>query len=127
MPRPLSHIRVLDLTRVLAGPVAGRTLAEHGADVLRLTAPHLPGFPDSVDIDTGHGKLSAFLDLRDADADAGRDRVATPERRPPKRQMKHRFSVRNARLPVAAGHRQLVQVGQERQGSVHVVEAVGHL
>ena len=37
-PRPLSGIRVLDLTRILAGPMAARTLAEHGADVLMVTA-----------------------------------------------------------------------------------------
>nr|ART36881.1 D192 [uncultured bacterium] len=61
--RPLSGVRVLDLTRVLAGPVAGRDLASHGADVLRVTSDNLPGFPDSVDIDTGHGKRSANLDL----------------------------------------------------------------
>jgi crotonobetainyl-CoA:carnitine CoA-transferase CaiB-like acyl-CoA transferase len=61
--RPLSGIRVLDLTRVLAGPTAARTLAEHGADVLKITAPHLPhiGYQE---FDTGHGKLSALLDLR---------------------------------------------------------------
>ena len=61
--RPLSGIRVLDLTRVIAGPVCGRTLAAHGADVMRITSPHLPGFP-LLDMDTGRGKLSAALDLR---------------------------------------------------------------
>jgi crotonobetainyl-CoA:carnitine CoA-transferase CaiB-like acyl-CoA transferase len=63
--RPLSGIRALDLTRVLAGPSCGRTLAEHGADVLRITAAHLPSI-DYQEYDTGHGKLSAQLDLRQA-------------------------------------------------------------
>jgi crotonobetainyl-CoA:carnitine CoA-transferase CaiB-like acyl-CoA transferase len=63
MERPLSGIRVLDLTRVIAGPVCGRTLAAHGANVMRVTGPHLPGF-ELLDIDTGRGKLSASLDLR---------------------------------------------------------------
>jgi crotonobetainyl-CoA:carnitine CoA-transferase CaiB-like acyl-CoA transferase len=61
--RPLSGIRVLDLTRVIAGPVCGRTLAAYGADVLLITSPHLPNMPGLV-IDTGLGKLSASLDLR---------------------------------------------------------------
>jgi crotonobetainyl-CoA:carnitine CoA-transferase CaiB-like acyl-CoA transferase len=64
--RPLSGVRVLDLTRVLAGPVNGRTLAAHGADVLRVTGPHLPGIP-GLDADTGRGKLSAHIDLRGDD------------------------------------------------------------
>lgn len=64
--RPLSGIRVLDLTRVIAGPVCGRALAAHGADVMRITAPHLPALP-AIDPDTGRGKLSASLDLRTAD------------------------------------------------------------
>jgi crotonobetainyl-CoA:carnitine CoA-transferase CaiB-like acyl-CoA transferase len=70
--RPLSGVRVLDLTRVIAGPVCGRTLAAHGADVMRVTGPHLPGL-ESLDADTGRGKLSAELDLR---ADEERERLA---------------------------------------------------
>jgi crotonobetainyl-CoA:carnitine CoA-transferase CaiB-like acyl-CoA transferase len=67
--RPLSGVRVLDLTRVLAGPVCGRTLAAHGADVMRVTGPHLPDIP-GLDIDTGRGKLSAHIDLRSDDGRA---------------------------------------------------------
>jgi len=62
--RPLSGVRVLDLTRVLAGPTCARTLAEHGADVLKITAAHLPNI-GYQEYDTGHGKLSAHLDLRE--------------------------------------------------------------
>ena len=62
--RPLSGIRVLDLTRVLAGPTCARTLAEHGADVLKITGAHLPNI-GYQEYDTGHGKLSAQLDLRE--------------------------------------------------------------
>jgi crotonobetainyl-CoA:carnitine CoA-transferase CaiB-like acyl-CoA transferase len=61
--RPLAGMRVLDLTRVIAGPVAGRTLAAHGADVLHISAAHLPSF-DELMMDTGRGKRSAALDLR---------------------------------------------------------------
>src|SRR5258707_1989623 len=61
--RPLSGIRVLDLTRVLAGPTCARTLAEHGADVMKITGAHLPSL-GYQELDTGHGKLSAELDLR---------------------------------------------------------------
>lgn len=67
--RPLEGVRVLDLTRAAAGPVAGRTLASHGADVLLITAAHLPSIFPLV-VDTGRGKLSARLDLRDANAHA---------------------------------------------------------
>jgi crotonobetainyl-CoA:carnitine CoA-transferase CaiB-like acyl-CoA transferase len=63
--RPLSGLRVLDLTRVLAGPTCARALAEHGADVLRIS---LPGIPDNDGMmkDTGHGKRSVELDLKDS-------------------------------------------------------------
>ncbi len=63
--RPLSGVRVLDLTRVLAGPTCGRVLAENGADVLHIAAEHLPYQTDLL-MDTGHGKRGAYLDLRDA-------------------------------------------------------------
>ncbi|RAI59036.1 CoA transferase [Roseicella frigidaeris] len=66
--RPLQGFRVLDLTRVIAGPVCGRTLAAHGADVLHVSAAHLPSFDDLLP-DTGRGKRSAALDLRE---EAGR-------------------------------------------------------
>jgi len=62
--RPLSGVRVLDLTRVIAGPVCGRTLAAHGADVMLVTAAHLPQMGPLV-IDSGRGKLSTFVDLRE--------------------------------------------------------------
>jgi crotonobetainyl-CoA:carnitine CoA-transferase CaiB-like acyl-CoA transferase len=60
--RPLTGVRVLDLSRVIAGPVAGRTLAAHGADVLLIASPNLPSIPWLV-IDTGRGKRSAHVDL----------------------------------------------------------------
>ncbi len=61
--RPLSGIRVVDITRVLAGPTCARTLAEHGAEVMKITGAHLPNL-GYQEWDTGHGKLSAQLDLR---------------------------------------------------------------
>jgi hypothetical protein len=64
-PRPDRRLRVLDLTRVIAGPVATRTLAVHGTDVLRLDAPHLPEIPLQT-WDTLAGKRSALFDLHDA-------------------------------------------------------------
>jgi crotonobetainyl-CoA:carnitine CoA-transferase CaiB-like acyl-CoA transferase len=64
--RPLSGIRALDLTRILAGPTSARTLAEHGADVLMVAAPNLPQVPEFVR-DLSHGKRSCFLDLGHSD------------------------------------------------------------
>ncbi|MFD1533102.1 CoA transferase [Pseudonocardia aurantiaca] len=61
-PRPYRRPRVLDLTRVIAGPVATRTLAAHGADVLRIDAPGRPEIPLQA-FDTLPGKRSALLDL----------------------------------------------------------------
>ena len=67
-PRPLANVQVLDLTRIIAGPVCGRALAAHGAEVLRIASPRLP-FIAPLIVDTGRGKRSAFIDL---DHDAGR-------------------------------------------------------
>lgn len=64
--QPLSGLRVLDLTRILAGPTTSLGLAEHGADVLMVTAPGLPQVPSFVR-DTSHGKRSCFLDITRAD------------------------------------------------------------
>ncbi|KDQ11111.1 hypothetical protein BOTBODRAFT_57645 [Botryobasidium botryosum FD-172 SS1] len=59
---PLDGIKVLDLTRVLAGPICGRTLAAHGADVLWVTSPALPALP-AIDVDTSRGKRTTQLNL----------------------------------------------------------------
>jgi hypothetical protein len=60
--RPLAGLRVLDLSRVIAGPVAGRTLAAHGADVMLISGPDRPAIP-WLTIDTGRGKLTSFVEL----------------------------------------------------------------
>lgn len=57
---PLDGVRILDLTRVIAGPVCTRTLALLGADVLRVDPPHLPELPWQH-LDTGHGKRTTVL------------------------------------------------------------------
>ena len=66
--RPLAGIRVLDLTRILAGPFCGRSLAAYGADVLMVNSPHLPNIEAIADL--SRGKLSALADLR---TEAGRE------------------------------------------------------
>lgn len=65
--RPLSGVRVLDLSRVIAGPMTARTLAEHGASVMQVGAAHLPSI-ESLVIDTGLGKHSCAINL---DLDTG--------------------------------------------------------
>src|SRR5829696_7013959 len=64
--RPAAGVRVLDLTRVIAGPVAGRTLAALGAEVLRIDPPGLPELPEAH-LDTGPGKRTALLDFANAE------------------------------------------------------------
>ncbi|CAL5868901.1 uncharacterized protein PFLUO_LOCUS3128 [Penicillium psychrofluorescens] len=63
--RCLRGVRVLDLSRVIAGPVAGRALASHGADVLWVTGPGLPDLPP-LDRDLSRGKRTIQLDLNSA-------------------------------------------------------------
>jgi crotonobetainyl-CoA:carnitine CoA-transferase CaiB-like acyl-CoA transferase len=60
--RPASGVRVLDLTRVIAGPVATRFLGALGADVLRVDPPRLPDVTPGAPADTLLGKRSAWLD-----------------------------------------------------------------
>ncbi|CAN5886929.1 CoA transferase [soil metagenome] len=67
--RPLHGMRVLDLTRILAGPVGGRTLAAYGAEVMLVNSPHLPNIEAIVD--TSRGKLSALADLTTAEGRTG--------------------------------------------------------
>ena len=64
-PAPLAGVRVLDLTRVIAGPVGTRALAQLGADVLRIDPP-VPAEIRPQHLDTGQGKRTSLLDLRDA-------------------------------------------------------------
>jgi hypothetical protein len=59
---PLSGVRVLDLTRVIAGPVAGRFLAAFGADVIRVDGPELPDVQTCL-IDGGFGKRFTETEL----------------------------------------------------------------
>ncbi len=60
--RPLHGLRVLDLTRILAGPVCGRTLAYYGADVMLVNSPNLPNIASIAD--TSRGKRSTHVDLQ---------------------------------------------------------------
>ncbi|KAI0542792.1 CoA-transferase family III [Xylaria digitata] len=64
--RCLEGIRVLEFSRVIAAPVAGKTLAAHGADVLWVTSPRLPDLP-GLDREFSRGKRSIQLDLDVAD------------------------------------------------------------
>lgn len=79
-PRPDRRLRVLDLTRVIAGPVCTRMLGALGADVLRVDPPHRPDMPAGDPGDTLLGKRSAIADLAAIDLEglvAGADVVVT--------------------------------------------------
>lgn len=72
--RPLSGYRVLDLTRVLAGPTCARTLASFGAEALRIGSKDLP-FVAPFIADTGLGKRNTFIELKTAPGTATLDRL----------------------------------------------------
>ncbi|KIX06703.1 uncharacterized protein Z518_04679 [Rhinocladiella mackenziei CBS 650.93] len=64
--RPLAGLKVVDLTRIIAGPAVSRGLAELGSSVMRITAPHLPDL-SALHVDLNFGKWNASLDLRQDD------------------------------------------------------------
>ncbi|KAG9189259.1 hypothetical protein G6011_06127 [Alternaria panax] len=66
MNKCLQGVRVVEMSRVIAAPVAGKTLAAHGADVVWITSPSLPDLPD-LDIDLSRGKRTVQLDIRKAE------------------------------------------------------------
>jgi len=68
--QPLGGVRVLDLTRILAGPVCGRTLAAYGAEVMLVNSPRLPNIEAIAD--TSRGKRSVHVDLTN---EQGRERL----------------------------------------------------
>ncbi|KAF5332065.1 hypothetical protein D9758_016258 [Tetrapyrgos nigripes] len=61
--RPLFGLKVIDLTRIIAGATIGRELAELGASILRITSPNVTDI-SSINIDVGWGKWNAYLDLK---------------------------------------------------------------
>ncbi|KAH0277602.1 CoA-transferase family III, partial [Aureobasidium melanogenum] len=60
----LKGLRVVEMSRVIAAPLCGKTLAAHGADVIWVTSPNLPDLPD-IDREFGRGKRTAQLDIQD--------------------------------------------------------------
>ncbi|KAH6874454.1 CoA-transferase family III domain-containing protein [Thelonectria olida] len=60
--RCLRGLRVLEMSRVIAAPLCGKTLAAHGADVIWVTSPNLPDLP-TMDRDFGRGKRTVQLDI----------------------------------------------------------------
>ncbi|KAK2768869.1 hypothetical protein FQN54_000729 [Arachnomyces sp. PD_36] len=74
--RPLSGIKVLELCRIIAGPVITRILGEYGADVLKITSPNLSDVP-FFQVDGNMGKHSADLDLKSAEGRARFEELLT--------------------------------------------------
>ena len=62
--RPLAGLKVVDLTRIIAAPAVTRGLAELGASIMRVTAPHQPDL-SALHPDLNWGKWNSYLDLRE--------------------------------------------------------------
>jgi crotonobetainyl-CoA:carnitine CoA-transferase CaiB-like acyl-CoA transferase len=75
--RPLAGLRVLDLTRVLAGPSCARILSESAAEVLKVTCGEHPDTP-ALELDTGYGKRKATIEIA---TPAGREQFTALMRR----------------------------------------------
>ncbi|KAL1866059.1 hypothetical protein Daus18300_006960 [Diaporthe australafricana] len=60
----LRGLRVVEMSRVIAAPLAGKTLAAHGAEVIWVTSPKLPALP-ALDVEFGRGKRTVQLDVRE--------------------------------------------------------------
>ncbi|MDR6100514.1 crotonobetainyl-CoA:carnitine CoA-transferase CaiB-like acyl-CoA transferase [Agrobacterium larrymoorei] len=71
---PMDGLRVLDNTHVIAGPIAARLMAEHGAEVLHLSTPRYPD-PQAMQIETNIGKRCAWCDLDEATGRAAFERL----------------------------------------------------
>lgn len=64
--KPLQGLRVVEMSRVIAAPLCGKTLAAYGADVIWVTSPSLPDLP-TMDRDLGRGKRTVHLDIDNPD------------------------------------------------------------
>ncbi|QGI69628.1 hypothetical protein CEK27_001957 [Fusarium fujikuroi] len=62
----LQGLRVVEMSRVIAAPLCGKTLAAHGAEVIWVTSPTLPDLP-RVDREFGRGKKTVQLDIHKAE------------------------------------------------------------
>ncbi|KLO81343.1 Uncharacterized protein LW93_8052 [Fusarium fujikuroi] len=62
----LRGLRVVEMSRVIAAPLAGKTLAAHGADVIWVTSPGLPDLP-TMDRDFGRGKRTVQIDINNTE------------------------------------------------------------
>ncbi|KAJ5090280.1 hypothetical protein N7532_008964 [Penicillium argentinense] len=73
--RPLAGLKVVDLTRIIAGPTITRSLAEMGASVMRVVSPHVTDM-SGLFLDLNWGKWNTFLHLKDeADKEKLRDLI----------------------------------------------------